>query len=123
MKRPDEAPQKFLARLNKLAREEGEKVEGEDDPGWYLGAKSIAAGSLHCDIWKGTAAALSLRDQIAVVPVGGWWKNRVKAKRYDSKIRYSLIISITSSDHETQLYTEVQQKIEAAIPIDIDIQM
>jgi hypothetical protein len=123
LKPSGEAPKKFMARLNKLAREEGEKVEGEDDPNWYLGAKSIAAGSLHSDTWKGTAAALSLRDQIAIVPVGGWWKNRTKAKRFDSKIRYSLIISITSPDRETKLYSEVKQKIEVPIPIDVEIEI
>jgi hypothetical protein len=123
LKRRNENEARFLARLNDQARNPDEvQLAPEDDKDWLFGPRSISAGSIHSDTWKGSAATLATRDQIAIVPVGGWWKDRAKAKRYDSKIRYSLIISITSPDHETQLYTEVQQKIEAAIPISIDIQ-
>ncbi len=123
MKRLGETDPQFLARLNEVARNEDDTaLPAEDDPDWLFGSKSIAAGSVHCDIWRGSAASLALRDLIAVVPVGGWWKDRIREKRYDSKIRYSLIISITSPDREALIYSEVQQKIATMLPIDITVQ-
>ena len=124
MKRLGETEAQFSSRLNELARnEEKTALPPEDDPDWLFGSKSVAAGSLHCDIWRGSAASLALRDLIAVVPVGGWWKDRVKEKRYDSKIRYSLIVSITSPDREALLYSEVQQKIATTVPIEITVRV
>jgi hypothetical protein len=123
MKRLGETNAQFLSRLNELARGDDETVlAAEEDPDWLFGSKSVAAGSIHCDIWKGTAASLALRDLIAVVPVAGWWKERVAAKRYDSKIRYSMVISITTADREALLYTEVRRKIEATVPIEIAVE-
>jgi len=123
MKRLNETNAQFLARLNELARAEDEAtLPAEDDPGWLFGSKSVVAGSLHCDIWKGTAASLALRDLIAVVPVAGWWKDRITAKRYDSKLRYSLIVSITTASREALLYSEVQQRIEATVPVAIPVE-
>lgn len=124
MKRLGETEARFSSRLNEVARnEEKTALSPEDDPDWLFGSKSVAAGSLHCDIWRGSAASLALRDLIAVVPVGGWWKDRVKEMRYDSKIRYSLIVSIASPDRETLLYSEVQQKIATTVPIEITVQV
>lgn len=123
MKRLGETNAQFLARLNEFARAEDETaLPAEEDPDWLFGAKSVAAGSVHCDIWRGPAASLALRDLIGVVPVAGWWKDRVGARRYDSKIRYSIVISITAADRAIQLYSEVQQRIEAAVPIAIAVE-
>jgi hypothetical protein len=122
MKRPDEPEPAFLGRLNELARDAEEiALPPEDDPDWHFGARSIAAGSLHCDIWSGSTAELARRDLIAVVPVGGWWKDLTRKKRFDSKIRYSLILSITTPDREALLYSSVQQKINIATPVEIQI--
>jgi hypothetical protein len=123
MKRLNETNAQFQARLNELARnDENMTLPPEEDPDWLFGAKSIAAGSVHCDIWKGAAASLALRDLIAIVPVAGWWKDRVGARRYDSKIRYSMVVSITTADRKTELYSEVQQRISAAVPIAVSVE-
>ena len=121
LKRPGDTDPQFLSRLNEIARQEEENtLPAEDDPDWHFGPKSIAAGSLHCDIWTGPAATLALRDKIAVVPVGGWWKEKVRERRFESSLRYSLIVSITSPDRQVELHTEVAQVIESrTIAVDI----
>ena len=38
-------------------------------------------GSIHSDVWHGTAADLAERDYIAVYPVICWWRERPKFER------------------------------------------
>ena len=49
---------------------------GADAPGWYFGQRLRDRGSLHSDIWEGTAADLASRHAIAVYPTGGWWREK-----------------------------------------------
>lgn len=120
MQRVHETEDAFLERLNDLARDEDANVlPAVADPDWHFGNQMINAGSVHSDVWTGTAADLALRSRIAVIPVGGWWKERTKEKRFDSSIRYSLIISISSKDNEALLYSEIKQIIETPISIEL----
>ncbi len=121
MRRAGEIEEDFIKRINALSRDPEETLlPAEDDPKWHFGSRSIAAGSLHTDTWTGSGAELALRNQIAVVPVGGWWKDLVRQKRYDMSLRYVLILSITTADQEALLYSEVAQKITIATEIEID---
>lgn len=120
MQRAGESQEVFEARLNELARAEDTNVlPAVPDPDWHFGNQMVSAGSVHSDIWQGTGAELALRNRIAIVPVGGWWKELRKEKRFDSPMRYSLIVSISSDDNETQLYSEIQQIVEAPVEIQI----
>lgn len=47
----------------------------------------------------------------------GWWKLRTNLKKYNSKIRYSLIASIEAPESEVDLYTVIKSKIEAEVSI------
>ena len=79
------------------------EVEPEADRGWMFGTNSRAQkspGSLHCDVWQGTGADLAARQHIAVYPVSGWWKYRVPQKRYDSKARYALVLTLRCLDDD-----------------------
>jgi hypothetical protein len=52
-----------------------EEIEPEADKGWIVGTNSRAhksPGSLHCDVWQGTASDLAARRHIAAYPVSGW---------------------------------------------------
>ena len=119
MKRDTETEEGFLKRVNSLARDAASTLlPAPPDPDWLFGNRSISAGSIHSDIWSGPGATLALRNKIIIIPVGGWWKDRVKAKRFDASMRYTLILSITSKDNEATLYSEVQQLI--GIPVDVE---
>lgn len=98
MKQPTETNDEFQKRLNRRALdEEGQRpvTDGGLD-GWYLGPGARNRGSLHGDLWDGTAADLANRGRVAVYPVSGWWKELTGRDRSDVGARYSLTISIES---------------------------
>ena len=91
VRRPTESVDQLRARVNKNAREEGhEAVEG-DDSGWLIGTKARHHGSIHSDIWRGTAVDLASQGAIAVYPVTGWWKTRYGLNCYDRIDRKSVV--------------------------------
>ncbi len=51
----------------------------------------------------------------AVYPVSGWWKYRVPQKRYDSKTRYALILTLRCLEEDVDLYAEIEADIAARI--------
>jgi hypothetical protein len=109
----------FKSRVSKAIKDEQGEYVQEGSENWILGSQVRDKGSIHKDIWIGSAADLALRNKIAVFPVGGWWKNRKKLKRYDSSVRYSLIISIETDNNDIDLYNNVLNQI--TVPISIDI--
>jgi len=111
LKRADETELVFHQRINALERDDGPRTAAIPDEGWTFGSQSIAAGSLHCDVWKGKAAYLAARGKIAVYPIGGWWRDRVRMKRAEAKTRYSLAVSITSEEQNVTLYNEIANLI------------
>ncbi|MFZ2406429.1 MAG: hypothetical protein WAW41_14940, partial [Methylobacter sp.] len=57
--RPGQSLENFRAFINKLAdTEEYDGPEGDPD-GWHLGPQIRTRGSLHADVWTGSAAALA----------------------------------------------------------------
>lgn len=117
VKRPTETEEAFKSRVNALAEKVDEDTRGSsgDSQEWELGVKLRHRGSVHSDIWRGTAANLALKNQIAVYPVGGWWKDMPKRGKTDEKARYALIVSIRTKDINADIYTPVAQLV--SIPI------
>lgn len=62
---------------------------------------------------------LANRSHIAVYPTQGWWKTRPKENRYDRAVPYSLVVSITMPDENTDIYTPVAQQIGVGLPVEI----
>ncbi|WP_322994869.1 S8 family peptidase [Castellaniella sp.] len=119
VKRPLESEDDFRARINVAARDDEEYANRNDnDPNWVVGKKSRHKGSLHSDIWKGSAAELASRGALAVYPALGWWKTRPILERYDQRVRYSLVISINAPDVDVDLYTPIATQI--GIPVVIE---
>lgn len=119
VKRPTENENDFRARINAAARDDEEHVNRNDsDPKWLIGKKSRHKGSLHVDIWKGSAAELASRGAIAVYPSLGWWKTRHVLERYNQRIRYSLIVSIKAPEVDVDLYTAIANQIDVAVIIE-----
>ena len=84
-----------------------------------MGDRQRHRGSLHKDIWRGTAAELASRGFIAVYPAKGWWRTRPAQVRHDLPARYSLIVSIRTPDTDVDLYTPIAQQVaaQAAVPV------
>ena len=102
LKRVGESDDGALRRYNALAP----ATVGTDDTGWVLGETLRNRGSLHQDIWNGSALDLASRDGIAVAPNKGWWPDIRRAERHDRQVAFSLIISLKVAEG-AQLYTEV----------------
>lgn len=117
--RPNEDKDQFRQRINKRARDEedGAYQGGGSDPCWLLGTQTRHRGSLHSDIWRGTAADLAGRGMLGIYPALGWWKTLVKHQRYDDTVRYSLVVSIKTQQTSVDLYAAVEQVIEAQTAI------
>ena len=120
VKRPLESTDEFRKRINLAARdeEEGTRYSG-NDPSWLIGSQGRHRGSLHSDIWRGTAADLASRGNIAVYPALGWWKTRHSLERYDQTARYALVISIKAPEVDVDLYTEVENRIATPVRVEI----
>jgi len=111
LKRAAESEQQFYERVNNLERDGSPRTAAVQDEGWTFGSQSIAAGSIHCDVWKGSAASLAARGKIAIYPVGGWWRDRLKLQRHSAQTRYSLTVSISSDEQDVNLYAEIANMI------------
>jgi Subtilase family len=121
VKRTSETLEEFKKRINIEVPEieEGSTSTTDKDIGWFLGAKMQSLGSIHSDIWSGTAADLAQRDSIGIYPVGGWWKNNPAQEKWNQRARYALIVSIrVLKDIETDIYTPIENKIKQSITIE-----
>ena len=114
----DASTDDFVARINAAAEreDEGDPINPKD-PDWWLGDRLRHRGSLHQDIWEGTAADLASRGFIAVYPSMGWWRTRPALDRYNLPARYSLIVSIRTEQTEVDLYTAVANQIAALVTV------
>ncbi len=122
VKRPLETDQEFQKRINKEIREEEENFPGSrENDNWFLGSNLRNKGSLHSDIWKGSAIDLAERGMIGICPVSGWWKEQKQLERYEQPVRYSLIITIRVPEVQCDIYTPVSQLISNSISTNISI--
>jgi len=114
-----ETTEDFRKRLNKqaLGDEETRPNGGSDSSEWYLGEQARNRGSLHSDLWVGTAADLAERGVIGIYPVTGWWKEQPKRGRSDDGARYALIVSIETAATDVDIWTPVA--LEVGIPTEI----
>jgi len=119
VKRPAESVRQFRARVNAAGRDEEFGTASKDtDSSWVIGKQNRHRGSLHSDIWRGTAADLASRATLAVYPTMGWWRTRPFLERFDHSARYSLIVTLRAPSVDVDLYTEVENIL--AVPISIE---
>lgn len=113
----------FVARVsNAITEDEREAYEkpGDTTDGWTLGDDLRRRGSIHSDTWNGTAAQLAGMEHLIVFPVNGWWRLRPQHRKYNSRIRYSLIITAESTGAEMDIYTPIQAAI-ADVPLTVSV--
>lgn len=123
----DENIEDFKKRINIRMRGDDKKDKGEGTSGskrWYLGTENRDVGSIHSDYCELTAVDLCDCNNIAVFPVIGWWRERSYLGKSNSKIRYSLVISLSTPrmdvDFYTPIMTEIANLVETEIPINYD---
>jgi hypothetical protein len=118
---PEEANniESFKKRLNKKAREDKEDKPEYDGLGvrWKIGPTYRNKGTVQSD--SITLSGLEIADcyNIAVYPIGGWWKTRKNEKCMEKKARYSLVVSLHTDSEEIDIYTPVANLIAVQIPI------
>lgn len=121
VKRPLETMDAFRGRISAAARDDEYKSGGGgSDPSWLIGTQGRHRGSIHGDIWRGSAADLASRGSIAVYPTAGWWKTRQALQQYDRAVRYSLVVSIRAPEVGVDLYAEVANRIAVEVPMEIE---
>lgn len=110
---PTESKEEFKKRISKAMRDEDEKSLVSNDSGrWLIGSQNRNVGSIHSDIWEGTAVDLSQSNYIMIYPTTGWWKLRTNQKKYNNKVRYSLVVSIETPENNVNLYNEITTAIK-----------
>jgi len=117
VKRSLETVDQFRLRINSAAEAEeaGEVGAAAGGDGWVLGTVRDR-GSIHSDIWRGSAAALAERDAVGIFPIGGWWKEKPNLQRWDRSARYALMVSIRAPGADVDLCTAIENQLAIAIP-------
>lgn len=111
----------FIARINREAQEaeDGSRPGKNASRRWLIGPQSRNLGSLHQDEWHGTGAELARCSSVAVIPVGGWWKNNRRADRKNLPVRYSLLLSLKTKEQGVDLYTPIATQLQVPIATEI----
>ncbi|MFL1901128.1 S8 family peptidase [Streptomyces tauricus] len=116
---PGESVDGFERRITAQAEAESETPAHakafEGDKNWLVGPQGRNQGSLHSDLWVGSAADLADCGVLAVHPSGGWWKSNNRTDRVGRPVRYALLISLETEEVETDLYTPIANKLDVPI--------
>ena len=122
VKRPGESITEFQARISAdAAKDDDDDASPADEQKWALGNWYRNKGSIHSDVWTGTAAELASSGILAVYPVSGWWKERKHLEGWKKEARYSLIVTLETASEEADFYVEIEQKIKPVIEAKIEL--
>lgn len=118
----DESIEGFKKRINIKMRGDDRKDKGDGSSGsgrWFLGSDNRDVGSIHSDFIKDSAVNMCNTNTIAVYPVIGWWRERSYLGKCDSRVRYSLIISLSTPKRDADFYTPIISQIPNVVQTDI----
>lgn len=110
----NESTDDFKKRVNRKMRGDDPKDSGDGTSGserWYLGSSNRDVGSIHSDFCQLSAIDLSECNRIAVYPVTGWWKGRDYLGKVKKRVRYSLVVSLSTAKTDIDLYTPIVTQI------------
>ncbi len=118
LKAPTETRDEFRKRLNHCALEanEAKPSTGGTSAEWFLGEVARNTGSIHSDMWSGTAADLAERGAVGIFPVSGWWKDQPKRDRSEAGARYALVVTIETDLEGVDIWTPIAQEI--GVPVE-----
>jgi hypothetical protein len=118
----NETEEDFKKRVNVAMRGEDKKDRGEGTSGsgyWFLGSKNRDVGSIHSDFRTQYAVELCTASKVAIYPVIGWWRERTNLGYQNKKLRYSLIVSISTPEKKVDFYTPIINQIKNEIQITV----
>lgn len=115
-----ETKEQFLARINEEARDSSLVASKGDTKRWLIGPTTRDRGSIHSDVWQGSAQELVDKESLAIFPVKGWWAD--DPLKVENEARYSLIVSIETAeiDVSVDLYTEIAAQVEVETEVALD---
>jgi hypothetical protein len=129
VKTATESELELLARINRADRDETPGSSGSSDTQeWRIGPQVRHRGSIHSDVWVGTAADLALKDAIAVYPALGWWRDPKRQDRCERPVFYALVVSIESDETTVEVegvnvavdfYSEIINRVQISGEIEI----
>jgi hypothetical protein len=118
-----ETAERFYQRINGIKRDEmgddrEESMPDPDNEGWLLRRTLRSQGSLHSDTWYGLASELANKSEIAVFPVGGWWKEIADRTQPNRRVRYALVVSLdVLTNMDVDIYSPIANQI--VVPVSI----
>jgi len=113
----------FIARVSDAISEDARnayQIPGDTTSGWLLGDDLRRRGSIHSDTWTGSAAQLAAMEHLIVFPVDGWWRLRRQHKKYNNRIRYSLVVTLETTGTAIDIFTPIQANV-AQVPLSIEV--
>jgi Subtilase family len=120
LNRANESSAQFLSRISaETVQEENQQPVDDSPDGWRFGVNRRDVGSLHIDELTCLASDLARRNVIAVHPVAGWWKSDKVSGVKAREVRFALVVEINAESVETDLYTEIENKIALVIEVTI----
>lgn len=84
---------------------------------WTLRERIRSKGSIKKDFITISGLELSRRNILAIYPKNGWYRTRKKLGKIDSKVRYSLVVTIETPEQKVDLYTPVFNAVKALVPV------
>ncbi|WP_224772530.1 S8 family peptidase [Pelagicoccus enzymogenes] len=121
IKKPGESESNFEARVSAATERDDDVDTSGASEYWTLGSDNRHKGSIHSDIWKGSAAELASSNVLAVYPVRGWWAERTWLRQGERECRYSLVVSISTPREDVDLYVPVSTQIGVSTPVEITV--
>lgn len=112
--KPGEALRTFKQRISAASESPEDDIDTRDEQ-WLI-KRVRSRGSVKKDFIVMSGADMARRNTIAIYPKNGWYKNRKKLGKANSKVRYSLIVTLETPTIDVDIYTPVQIKIENIIP-------
>ncbi|AEE54469.1 S8 family peptidase [Haliscomenobacter hydrossis] len=119
--KPQESIEQFKRRISAYSETPDEETELKEEVNfkgepWEINRPRLR-GSVKKDFFTMSGAEMATRHVIAVYPKSGWYKTRKKLDRANSKVRYSLIVSLETPSIDVDIYTPVENLI--AVKVDV----
>ncbi len=107
----------FKKRINKQSWEnENDRSETKGfSEEWKIGTTYRNKGTVQSDSITLSGIELADCNNIAIYPVGGWWKTRKSEKCMGKYCRYSLVVSLHTDTTEVDIYTPIETMIKIKV--------
>lgn len=120
MQGPQETEEGFLDRVNRSRWPKNEKGKRIKPPvnrsfPWAIRTQLRSRGTVQSDRWRGPLSSLGGDKLIAVIPVLGWWDQRVKLR--GEQMPFSLVVSVIAPS----IYGAIKPLLDASVPVPVEV--